>query len=83
MEQSLGIDAGGQVERGHLLDLGAQLGGVLVERDGVQVDDAEDALVVVLDAHPILERSQVISDVKISGRLHAGEDSCFHGRERE
>ena len=75
----LGIDAGRQVERGDLVDLGAQLGGLLVDRDGVQIDDAEDALVVVLDAHPILERAQVIADVQISGRLHAGEDSCFHG----
>ncbi len=79
----LGIDAGGQIERGDLLDFGAQLGGVLVERDGVQVDDAEDALVIVLDAHPVLERAQVVSDVQISGRLHAGKDSCFHGKGME
>jgi hypothetical protein len=49
----------------------------------VQVDDAENALVIVLDAHPVLERAQVISDVQISGRLHAGEDSCFMVREWE
>ena len=54
--------------------------GVLVNRDGVQVDDAENALVIVLDAHPVLERAQIISDVQIAGRLHAGEDSCFHGK---
>ena len=76
----LGIDAGGQIERGDLGDFGAQFGGVLVGGDGVQVHDAENALVIVLNAHPVLERAEVISDVKISGGLHAGEDSCFHGR---
>ena len=35
--------------------------------DGVQIDDAEDALVVVLDLHPVLERAQIISDVQIAG----------------
>ena len=77
----LGVDARGQVERGDLADLGAQLGGRLVKRNGVQVDDAENALVIVLDSHPVFERPQIISDVQISGRLHAGKDSCSHGRE--
>src|SRR5205085_469331 len=43
--------------------------------------NAENALVLVLNPHPILERAQIISDVQIPGRLHSGEDSCFHGRE--
>ena len=76
----LRVDSGGQIERGDLEDFGAQFGGVLVDCDGVQVDDAENALVIVLDAHPVFQRAEVISDVKISGRLHSGEDSCFHGR---
>ena len=80
MAQILGIDSGGQIERGDLIDFGAQLRRILVRRDGMQVHDAEDALVVVLDADPVLERAQIISDVQISGGLHAGEDSCFHGR---
>ena len=76
----LGVDAGGQIERGDLVDLGAQFRGILVDGDGVQVHDAENALVIVLDADPVLERAEVISDVKISGGLHSGEDSCSHGR---
>ena len=75
----LWVDARRQVQRRRLQDLGAQLGGVLVEGDGVQVHDAEDALVIVLNAHLVLERAQIIPDVQIAGRLHAGEDSCFHG----
>ena len=46
----------------------------------MQVHDAENALVIVLDAHPVFERAEVISDVEISGRLHSGEDSCSHGK---
>ena len=76
----LRIDAGGQVERGDLENLGAQFGRVLIDCDGMQVHDAENALVIVLDAHPVFERAQIVSDVKISGGLHSGEDSCFHGR---
>ena len=59
---------------------GLQFGGVLVDRDGVQVDDAVDALVVVLDPHPVLQRTQIVADVQIAGRLDAGEDSCFHAK---
>jgi hypothetical protein len=61
-------------------NLGAQLGGVLVDGHRVQVHDAEDALVIRLHAHPVLQCAQVIADVQISGRLHAGEDSCSHGK---
>ena len=61
-----------------LLDLGAQLLRLLIDGDGVQIDDAEDALVVVLDLDPVLQRAQIIADVQIAGRLDAGEYACFH-----
>ncbi len=76
----LGVDARRQVERGYLLDFGPQLRGLLEERDRMKIDDAEDALVIVLDAHPVLEGAQVVADMEISGRLHAGKDARFHGR---
>jgi hypothetical protein len=76
----LRVDAGGQIQRGDLAILARSFAGLLVDRDGVQIDDAEDALVIVLDAHPVLEGAQVVADVQISGWLHAGEDSCFHGK---
>ena len=53
---------------------------VLVDGDGVQVHDAVDALVVVLQPDPVLEGAQVIPDVQIAGRLDTGEDSWFHAR---
>ena len=77
-----GIDAGGKIEGGNLADFRAQLGRILIDCDGVQIHDAENTLVVVLDADPILESAQVIADVKVAGGLHSGEDSCSHGRWR-
>ena len=44
----------------------------------MQIDDAENALVVALDLDPILQRSQVVSNMQIAGRLNAGKDACFH-----
>src|SRR5437879_6042868 len=74
------IDADGQQHPGQLLNLGAQLRGLLIQRDRVQVDDAVDTIVVVLDFGPILQRSEIIPDVRAAGGLNAGEDSCFHAR---
>ena len=53
--------------------------GYWYNRDRVQVHDAENALVVVLDPHPVLERPQVVADMQVAGRLNAGKDSLFHG----
>ncbi len=72
------IDPDGDENSGELLDLLSQLGGILVQRDRVQIDDAENAVIVILDCHPILECPQVVSDVWISGGLDSGKDSCFH-----
>ena len=74
------VDARRQVERGQFEDLGAQLGGVLVEGDRVQVYDTENGFVVGLDAHPVLQRAQIIADVQVARGLHPGEDSWFHAR---
>src|SRR5439155_21353255 len=76
----LRIDAGGQIKCGDLRDFRAQLARVLIDCDGVQVDDAEDALVILLNADPVFKGAKIVADVQISGWLHAGEDSCFHGR---
>jgi len=59
----LGVDSGGQVERGDLDNFGAQGRGILVHGDGVQVHDAENTLVIVLNAHPVFQGAEVISDV--------------------
>ena len=62
---------------GEFLDLGAQLLGILVHRDRVQVHDAVDAIVVILDLGPVLQRAEIIPDMRTAGGLDAGEDSGF------
>ncbi len=74
----LRIDADREQHARQLLDLRPQLTGLLVKRDRVQVYDAIDAIVVVLDFGPVLQRPEIIADVRAAGGLNAGEDSCFH-----
>ena len=74
----LRVNARRQEQRGRLQDLRAQLGRLLINRDRVQIDNAEDALVIALNLNPILQRSQIVPNVLIARRLNAGKDSCFH-----
>ena len=71
-EECLGSMPMRQQHPGQLLNLGAQLLGILINRDRMQVDDAVDAIVVILDLDPVLQRPQIISDVRAAGRLNAG-----------
>src|SRR5256712_14190875 len=54
--------------------------------DGVQVHDAEQALVLVLQPHPVLHGTEIIADVQLARGLNAGEDArhglTSYGRER-
>jgi hypothetical protein len=45
----------------------------------VEIDHAENALVLLLHPDPIPDRPQVIAEVKRVGRLDAGENAAFHG----
>ena len=48
--------------------------GILRNGDGVQVDDAEERVVVVLQPDPLLDRAQRVAEVQgVRGGLHAGE----------
>ena len=44
-------------------------------REGVEVDDAEEAVVLLLEPHPVLHRAEIVADMKLAGRLNAGEDA--------
>src|SRR5207253_475587 len=44
-------------------------------RDGMQVHDAEQAVVLVLQLDPVLYGAEVIADVQLARRLDAGEDA--------
>mmetsp|Transcript_17257 Transcript_17257/g.53057 ORF Transcript_17257/g.53057 Transcript_17257/m.53057 type:complete len:397 (+) Transcript_17257:2011-3201(+) len=55
-----GVDARRDVERRRVERLLAQLLRVMGRGDGVQVDDAKQAVVVVLELHPLADRAEII-----------------------
>ena len=77
-----GVDAGGQEGRGDLARLAASSFGILRLGDGVQVDHAVEALVVVLQAREVADRAEIVAEVEIAGRLHAGQDAALEAAAR-
>src|SRR6476660_9693712 len=67
------IDAAGKKRGGDLTGRLRQLGRVLPHRDRVQIDHAVDAVVLVLQRDKLHERAEIIAEVQIAGRLHAGK----------
>ena len=68
------IDAAGDERRGHLADGLRQFGRLLPDRDGVQIDDAINAVVAVLQFDKALDGAEIIAEVQVAGRLHAGKN---------
>ena len=66
-----------EIDAGQLPGLGRQDLGDLRHCDGVQIDDAEEALVLTLQRHPVAQRAEIISQMNVAGWLGAAEDS-FH-----
>ena len=64
-------------DRGRVVEPLAQLAGVVGDGDGVQVDDAEDALAALLACHVLDDRADVVAEVLAPGGLNAREDA--HG----
>ncbi len=69
------IDARGDEGRGHLAGVLAQLVRVLEHGDGVQIDHAIEAVVLVLERHEFGDGAEIVAEMEIAGRLHAGEDA--------
>ena len=69
----LGIDAAGDEGGGDLARRLRQLGRILPHRDGVHVDDAIDAVVLLLQRNELHDRAEVVAEVQIAARLHAGK----------
>ena len=78
-DAAVGIDAGGDVGGGHFVRLGAELKRVLRQRERVQIDDAEDAVEIALEAHPVADRAEIIAEMQVAGRLDAGKDPIHRG----
>ncbi len=74
-DRPLRVDAGREEGGGDLADLRLQLGRILPERDRVQIDDAVEALRLAgLHLHEPLHGAEIIAEMQVPGRLHAGED---------
>ena len=67
------IDAAGDEGRGDFARGVRQLGRILPHRDRVQVDDAIDAVVAVLQLDEALDGAEIIAEMQVAGRLHAGK----------
>ena len=76
-DAALGVQAGGDEDRGRVVDALAQATGSSA-RDRVQVDDAVDrGIGAVLALDVLHDRPDVVAEVLAPGRLDAGEDD--HG----
>ena len=56
-----------------------QIGRLLLDGDRVHVDDAIDAIVMILQRHEFRDRAEIVAKMQIAGRLDAGENALFHG----
>src|SRR4051794_15491704 len=72
-----GIDSGRDKRRRDLANAGRQLVGVLRHGDRMQVDDAVDALVRLLQLDEPRNCAEIVTKMQISGRLDAGENALM------
>src|SRR5919198_5032117 len=70
-----GIDAASQKIDRHARDPLLVGLWIVLDGQGVQVDDADDAVMRLLHAHPILHRAHVIAQVQATRGLDAAEDT--------
>src|SRR5215467_1940316 len=47
----------------------------VIGRKCVPVSNEEEALVLVLHAHPVLQRPDIVAEVQLAGRAHAAENA--------
>ena len=73
---ALGVHATGEVLRRGDPGAPAQLLGVGLDRQRMQVDDAVEGVVGLLERHPLHQRPEVVPEMQaVGGRLHAREDA--------
>ena len=69
----VGVYAAGEQNRRKLARLSSQVVRVDLYRDGVEVNDAEEVLLGVLVLHPLLERADVVTELRVSAWLNPAE----------
>ncbi len=75
-DAALRVEAGGDQDRGRVVQALAQLGGLVGDGDRVEVDDAVDRRVAAVLAVDVLaDRADVVAEVLAAGGLDAGEDA--------
>ena len=76
----LRVDTGGQPVQHHIFYVGLYLrilGGLFDGGESMDVDGTVDAAVLLLQLHPVLQRSQVVSQVQQARGTHTGKDNAF------
>ena len=68
------VQPGGEQEGGHLEGLVLQPRGVVLNRERVEVDNAEERVVLVLIRRPVADRPDVVAEVDLTGGLDARQD---------
>src|SRR5213592_4328435 len=69
------IDAGREERYRHVARALPQVGRLVRHGDRVIVHDAEERFVLTLQRHPVLHRSEIVTNVQLAGRLDTAEDS--------
>src|SRR2546422_8309799 len=77
-DRAFGIEACRVQSDGHVDGPLGEGRGVVGLRDGVQVHDREQAIMLVLQLDPVLDGAEVVADVQLARGLDAGKDAC-HG----
>ena len=72
---TLRINAGGDEGRGGFARIAGQIFRVELGGDGVHIDHAIEAVVIVLERDEVLKRAEIIAQMQAIGRLHAGKDA--------
>jgi hypothetical protein len=71
------VDARGDEGRGDGAGAVDQFLGVGLTVSRVQIDDAEDAVMLVLQRDELLDRAEIVAQRQVAGRLDAGKDEGF------
>ncbi len=73
----LRVEAAGDILRQLLQAAAAEIGRDLPDRDRVHVDDAVDAVILVLQRDPVFDRAHIRPKRQIAARLNAGKNAFF------
>src|SRR5262249_8675017 len=78
-DMALWIDARGDEGRRHLACVAGELVGILKHGNGVEIDHAVEAIVLRLQCDEFGDGAEIVAEVQIAGRLHAGEHAGLSG----